>query len=1203
MERNAATAYLVGDEPLQPLPHLWTCLTKHAQDNGDYPAVESFDQQASTAIAEQDILWTYADLVSKVDDCAARLYHLGVRRGHAIASFLDNRAEWALLFWVSVRLDAVFVPLNPRMIQSTAEVNHAMRVTKPGVVVTLSKQDAEHLEGTAADTVAKVAIWITLPQGGTGTLEIWKHTIISPPDPDAEQQLVSFDQINTTTVPPPSNQLDEDVCVIFTSGTSSLPKASVSCYRNLISSAIAFNTFRHLDPKGVFVQHIPVFHAWSVCCSLAFWLSGGLVVYPSRAFDARATLSAIESARCTHMLAVPSMIQSMAAHPALRKSRLDSLKMVDLAGTMILPGIVQLCMDSLRVPNAAATYGMTEGSCIVAFDDYAVPYKRHSIPIIMPCGTPMPGARVRVCEPGSRKVVKRDEIGELHIGGLQVTSRYRERESIEFYKEDGINWLVTGDQAKIDEGGLVYILGRYKDLIIRGGENISPAAIERCLDSIAGIEDSQVVGIPDEIAGEVPVAVLRKTAELALSNFDMQQKIAEERGKMYSPQSILDLHDDLNLKDYPRTLSGKVMKRELQHLVEVHLCRKEKETNGQSNASTVDNLICFWAQVTGRKAKDISPDECANTFADSITMMQFCNLVSRSLRKTIAVEDLAGDVNISRQAEVIDARPMKEEAPEQSERRGPPRTRDMIHVHGDDIAAESTQSRVEAMLSPFDLDWDDVEDIFPTNDNEALMTRRFHLRSSDRRHAYHAPNTSVKILRWAIGECLEVHSILRAMIVDYGEELPLYVVFRPNERWVNLAVLEGFEVDNPEDLSTLHLDDDEVDYAICPGPLFKVLVVHIRNTNSSGFVYVGHHSAFDAVSLSLFHEDLSTALRIRQTPKPRAAFETFGRMKYLCHDSPNASAALAYHISRLKGWTKRRSALWPPQRASQFFRGRTSQWTHIDGTPGQPHERRTLDAHPCGLSGINRSIILSGLPVLRSAHNITAPTIFLAALALLNVHRTSSSQAFFGQPLASRVWPAKNGDPDPSLPNPMDIAGPTWEVVINRIHVCPSQPLLSFLQDLDAEQKLLAHHAPVTPFKKLEGLLREGGDNPTENEHELYDSVLRRQWFNWLPSVRVTDSRIEEVQSMSRTDVGLQWIFEHVADQEVKLIVRWDDCQMFTQEVQEAVEELMEVAEWIVEAISTKGKEGQVPLGSCPLFREERGCEHVETDESGWAVQ
>ncbi|KAL9594224.1 MAG: hypothetical protein Q9179_005494 [Wetmoreana sp. 5 TL-2023] len=160
------------------------------------------------------------------------------------------------------------------------------------------------------------------------------------------------------------------------------------------------------------------------------------------------------------------------------------------------------------------------------------------------------------------------------------------------------------------------------------------------------------------------------------------------------------------------------------------------------------------------------------------------------------------------------------------------------------------------------------------------MTRRFRLRDWNRRHAYYVPDSTVQGLRRAVTSCLRVHPVLRSMIVDHGEDLPLYVVLRPNHRWFDLAISDEYEVDSPDDLNTFRLNDDEKDYAITPGPLCKIMIVYVRNTNGAGLIYFCHLSTLDALSFSLWHEDIDIALRTGKPPNSHADFKSFAERKY-----------------------------------------------------------------------------------------------------------------------------------------------------------------------------------------------------------------------------------------------------------------------------------------------------------------------------------
>ncbi|KAL8811629.1 MAG: hypothetical protein Q9200_001657 [Gallowayella weberi] len=644
--------------------------------------------------------------------------------------------------------------------------------------------------------------------------------------------------------------------------------------------------------------------------------------------------------------------------------------------------------------------------------------------------------------------------------------------------------------------------------------------------------------------------------------------------------------------------------------------------NGGHPYSTIDSVIKIWACVSGRTAKDISPEERANTFADSIMMMQFCNIVGKDLGKSLAVEDLTGDVAISKQAQIIDARPLiTRPSTSAPKTRRPPTAGDMVHLYGDEEAAKKFQQQVGSMLRPHGLGWDDVEDVVPTSQRVALLTRPLRLWSFNRRHTFHVPDASVEDLRWAVTICLHLHPILRSMIYDHGKKQPLYIILRSNHRWQQLAISEGHEVDNPDDLKTLHFNDNTRTYATPPGPLFKIMIVAVRSTNAAGLIFTGHHSTFDASSLALWFEDLDIALRTHRPPKAHADFKLFAKSRYRYIDSPNANEAVKFHVSRLKGYTNYRSALFPPQRAPQFFRGDDSGWRHIDGTPGKACERRILDSDPQGWAGISSSITLPSLPQIKSRYGITANIVFNAAVAIQNIHHTNSSQAFFGQAEAARAWPSLTGSPDPALPNTMDIAGPTWEGVINRIHLDRSQKLLAFLEQLQQEQRLLTKYAQA-PFFAIEAALASSpfSSKPPMMEHELFDSVYRRQFFNWLPPSHASYTRLEGLQSEGGADTALQWNFQYVDGKKgvVGVNAAYDDCQLRSVEVKRWIEEVFEAAEWICASVTEgedvggvsgndeigegkKTKWEERKMGECPLLK--KRSDSIKGDEWGWAIE
>ncbi len=219
--------------------------------------------------------------------------------------------------------------------------------------------------------------------------------------------------------------------------------------------------------------------------------------YPSGSFDAASTILAIEKYGCTHMDAVPTMVPVLAGRSTQVGSESRYLKSISLAGSMVHAEIIKSCTDerSLGARHVSASYGMTEGSCVHAVDNSHLPFFLGSFPNRISVGTLTHRAKIRICSPRTRAVLQRGEAGKLHLGGAQVTRGYLRTTADTLYENHVDHWIVTGDMAVVDEGGRVFILGRYKDLVIRGGENISPVGIEYCLDSFTGITVSSYFGV------------------------------------------------------------------------------------------------------------------------------------------------------------------------------------------------------------------------------------------------------------------------------------------------------------------------------------------------------------------------------------------------------------------------------------------------------------------------------------------------------------------------------------------------------------------------------------------------------------------------------------------------------------------------------------------------------------------------------------
>jgi len=288
----------------------------------------------------------------------------------------------------------------------------------------------------------------------------------------------------------------EPVLIVFTSGTTSNPKGCPLTAANVWSQTYDYEPSKGFDR---WLVHTPVCHIMGVNHILRGFRSGGAVVFSGKRFSVEATLPALRQEKVTKMAAVPTLVRALLANEGFCGKSELALHYITIGGTVILPEDIRMCKEGLGVEAAIQGFGMTEGLPVATWisdDPLLVSRGGYHEGV----GKVMQGANMRICVPKTTEIVARNEVGELHIGGTSVISSYLHGVEPETFYEDKFgSWLRTGDQARIDNDGVLHILGRYKDLIIRGGENISPAKIEAALNEIPEVVVSRTKHQIDDI--------------------------------------------------------------------------------------------------------------------------------------------------------------------------------------------------------------------------------------------------------------------------------------------------------------------------------------------------------------------------------------------------------------------------------------------------------------------------------------------------------------------------------------------------------------------------------------------------------------------------------------------------------------------------------------------------------------------------------
>lgn len=1093
-----------------------------------------------------------------------------------ITTFLNNGVEWHVMFRAALELNCIFVPLNPMIAFNERELGHALDMIKPSVLLVEDAKIAEKLQLHAPETLSKTGQKKLFSTGGKDNSTIPKdwHDFVSFAETVVTCGDTALKSLNITRKP------DDVIAIFMTSGTTNLPKGCP--YTNYMCTSMMNSYIQHMDrkrdPARVGLCHMPTSHITAVAgYAIGFPLAGLTVVHAGPVFDARSSLKAIELERCSDIPCVPATLNAMLADPNFHQVDTSCIKHIILGATSILPKIISSAQEDMKAERASEAYGMTEtGPCLMhAYSDIAP-----SVPKIVTCGLAMPGVKVRIRDPATNETVMRGAPGELHIGGDFVIKEYwlgetqRSRENL-YTDEHGL-WIMTGDQGVMHENGECQIVGRYKDIIIRGGENISPHAIESIIHSKFNLA-SEVVGVPDEITGEIAIAVIQKELGREIDATKVKETLVEELGAAWAPEEIIDL-DTLGISDYPRTFTGKVLKAQLRKIVIEYL---DNHRNIITKVDILATLTTIWSKVLGISAETLTPQSSTLEWGDSLVQARFSAVLLREAGLFIRLHELLEHPTIEDQTRLLSARSTSANPTGSgmlSERDGPPGIYDMVHSHGDEERLKKTQSLSINMLKPLGLGWDDIEDVVPMNGTQELFLKYRRPQSQNHRHAFLCNRSTVAEVRKAIQTVLVQHSMLRTMALYFDSCTSLHVIVRPSDQWFSKCIQELPPIAKEDDLSSLAYGDIEQDHACFPGPLLRFIIAHVEETKCAGVIYMVQHSVFDSVSLSLFLDDLDTVLTNPATKlKPHFPYKAWADSYYNLQYSSIAKASVEWHVSRLRGISKNPAALFPTQRAPEWFKGSSHGWIDIKtGRPGPLRE--PLTPNYLGVKGITGQVTLPDLRVLKMKYNIEAPQLAKAALAIVTIRRTKQPYALFGQVQAGRTWPFMLEWQANNMSPAMDVAGPTFQVMLDKVPVNENERVIDMLLYLQTEQYLLSRHS-CAPLRQVASALNEN-ETPKDildfegkikgspwietegGEGDFMCDAIRRNYFNWLPTrPEFNHKTLQKVQMESRVDSGCVWQCYMLNHTTVMVHPTWDDAQMKLEEVEEMLEEILKVSE------------------------------------------
>ena len=497
--------------------------------------VGRFGDREAIVVRSQGYRATYRQLWDQTSALARALLASGVQQGDRVGIWSPNRFEWVVTQFATARIGAILVNINPAY--KTSELQYAL--TQSGISLLIHARafrvsDYVAMVGEVSGRCPELREAIVIDTGWAGLLE--RASGASEGDLAGRESHLQF---------------DDPINIQYTSGTTGFPKGATLSHHNILNNGyLVGEMIKYTEHDRVCIP-VPFYHCFGmVMGNLACSSHGACMVVPSEAFDPLATLEAIAAERCTSLYGVPTMFIAQLAHPRFREFDLSSLRTGIMAGSPCPVETMKQVQSSMHMPEVTICYGMTETSPVSTQSSWDDPLDRR----VSTVGRVHPHVEIKIVDPETGAIVPHGVAGELCTRGYSVMIGYWGNEAATHQAIDAAGWMHTGDLATADEDGYVNIVGRIKDMIIRGGENVYPREVEEYLYTHPAVLDVQIIGVPSEKYGEEVMAWVKRRTGMDVSREDL---VAFCRGRIatFKIPSYWKFVDE-----FPTTVTGKVQK-------------------------------------------------------------------------------------------------------------------------------------------------------------------------------------------------------------------------------------------------------------------------------------------------------------------------------------------------------------------------------------------------------------------------------------------------------------------------------------------------------------------------------------------------------------------------------------------------------------------------------------------------------------------
>ncbi|KAK7503793.1 hypothetical protein BaRGS_00004916 [Batillaria attramentaria] len=512
------------------------------------------DQNAAVFYQDGERL-TFAQLLHEADRLAAGLLSLGLKKGDRVGMWAPNCREWVVTQYGTARAGLILVNVNP--MYRKKELEYALKkVDCKALVATPGFKDIDYYE-MLFELMPELA---TCAAGAIDSHILPDLDILIMTGKEKYRGAFNFDDIldaasiqdvAAITDLQDTLQFDDPINIQFTSGTTGFPKGATLTHHNIINNS--YSVGRGLDyhnRETVVCNPVPLYHCFGMVLGcLQIPCHGATMVFPSRSFDAGIALKAVQDERCTSLYGVPTMFIDMLNHPDLPKLDLSTLYTGIMAGSPSPIDVMRKVMDKMHMTEVTVCYGSTETSPVTFQSTRDCTIEKR----VSTVGQAVAHVEAKVVDE-NRAIVPVGMVGELCTRGYTTMLGYwgdpdKTNEAISSER-----WFYTGDQAVMDADGYCQIVGRLKDMVIRGGENVYPTEIEQVLYEHPKVKDVQVIGVPDKRLGEEICAWVQLKSGEAATDSELKEFCKERMARFKVPRYFMFV------EDFPMTVTGKIQK-------------------------------------------------------------------------------------------------------------------------------------------------------------------------------------------------------------------------------------------------------------------------------------------------------------------------------------------------------------------------------------------------------------------------------------------------------------------------------------------------------------------------------------------------------------------------------------------------------------------------------------------------------------------